>query len=152
MLDQGARSRACDININVLVYEHRTIATIARCHQAQPIPELLRETLLLVSGFQPLLRREYPDLQEVHAFLVRVVEFRMCDACAGRHALHLAGDDNGARADTVLVLQGALQYPRQNFHIAVTVLPKAAPGLNSILVDDTQWPIAHEFVVLVVAE
>jgi hypothetical protein len=81
-----------------------------------------------------------------------VIELRVRDAGAGGHALQFARLDHRAGAEAVLVLKRAFQHPRQDFHVAMAVRPKAAPGFHPILVDNAQRAVTHEAVVVVIAE
>src|SRR2546421_738601 len=71
---------------------------------------------------------------------------------AGAHALHLAGADDGAGPQAVLVLERALDDVRDDLHVAVAVGGKAPARLHPILVHDAQGAEAHVARVEVVGE
>src|SRR5438046_1003700 len=76
----------------------------------------------------------------------------MPDAGAGRHHLHLAGPNDRAGADAVLVLERAAEDVGDDLHVPVpmSVEPRARP--NAILIDDAQRPKAHVLRVVIMAE
>src|SRR5438876_1154402 len=86
------------------------------------------------------------------ALAARGVVLAVRHAGAGAHALHLAGADDGAGPQAVLVLERALDDVRDDLHVAVAVGGKAPARLHPILVHDAQGAEAHVARVEVVGE
>src|SRR5258705_5154944 len=103
-------------------------------------PALVRvlETLLLVARGDTESRRLDPDLQEVNARGLRVIEFAVRDAAAGAHALHIPGADHRARADGILVRELALEHIGDDLHVLVAVGRESGARDDAIFIDDTQ--------------
>jgi len=96
--------------------------------------------------------RQDPNLQQMHAFTARGIDFAMQHSRSCAHALHLAGANDGAGPHAVAMLELALEDISHDFHIAVAVRPEAASRLDPVLVDHPQRPEAHEFGVVIVRE
>src|SRR5262249_47252180 len=97
------------IQIDVLMDRHRSVAPVARTHQAEPAA-LVRgqERLLLVARLDAVAFRLDPNLQEMDGITLRVVELAVPNTGAGRHTLDIAGTDHRTGADAVLVFEGAV--------------------------------------------
>src|SRR5690606_10694345 len=93
-----------------------------------------------------------PYLQKMDRFIGRLVIFAMHDAGACAHALHVAIADGRSIAHTVRMGEFALQYIRNNFHVAMAVLAESAPGLLSVFVDDKQRAKASMGRIMIAAE
>src|SRR5687767_13263939 len=81
-----------------------------------------------------------------------MIELAVPDACAGRHALHVAAADHGAVAHAVAMLKLAFEHVRDDLHVAVAVRAEAFPRLHAIFIDDAQRPIAHVARIVVIRE
>src|SRR5690349_11809374 len=79
----------------------------------------------------------------MHGPVARGIEFAMRDARARAHALHVAGLDDRAVADTVLVRERALDDVGDDLHVGMAVRAKAGAGDDAILVDHAQGAEAH---------
>src|SRR3546814_8011331 len=89
---------------------------------AQPPAQFLRrERLLLVARREAGALGQNPDLQQMHRILVRGVILAVPDAGAGRHALHLAGSDDRAVAETVAMRERPIQHPGHDLHVTMRV-------------------------------
>lgn len=88
----------------------------------------------------------------MHRLRGRRVELAVPHARARGHVLQLAGPDNGAGAQAVLVLQLARQDVGQNLHVLVAVHAEAAARLHAILVQHAQRPKAHVSFIIIVRE
>jgi hypothetical protein len=110
------------------------------------------EALLPVARRRATDARQDPDLEQVHPLARRRVELAVRDAGAGRHVLNLARADHRAVAHAVLVLERALEDPRQDLHVAVRVRAEALAGLHEVLVDHPQRAEAQVRGVEVVGE
>jgi hypothetical protein len=108
--------------------------------------------LLLVAGRDAAHVGLDPDLQEVRALALGMVELAVHHAAAGAHALHVAGRDRHHVAHAVLVRQLALQHVADDFHVAVAVRAKAGAGRNAVFVDDAQVAPAHVRRVVIVGK
>ena len=76
----------------------------------------------------------------------------MLDSGAGAHPLHVAGPDDRAVAQVVLVLQGAFDHVGQDFHVTMGMGAEALAGVDDILVDHAQDTETHMVRVVVAAE
>src|SRR5262249_26108989 len=82
----------------------------------------------------------------------RMVELAVRDARARAHALHVAGTDDRARPQAVLVRERAVEDVAHDLHVLVPVRREAAAGLHAVLVDDAEVVEAHEARVAVPGE
>src|SRR5271156_2534537 len=108
--------------------------------------------LLLVAGRDTARRRRYPDLQKVNRLGFRMIEFAVRDSGAGAHPLRLAGSNDRAGAEAVLVLERAFENVGHDLHVAMAVRGKAGSRAHAIFIDDAQRAKAHLVRVVVVAE
>src|SRR5690242_17767675 len=67
------------------------------------------QRLLLIARRGPSLAWDHPDLKEMDGSIGRGIVFAMGDPGTGAHPLHLARRDDRAIAQTVLVLQAAIE-------------------------------------------
>src|SRR5262249_53549332 len=88
----------------------------------------------------------------MHGLGRRRVVLAVGDAGAGGHPLHLARPDDGAVAEAVLVLEGAIEHVADDLHVAMAVGAEALAGRHAVLVDHAQRSEAHVFRVVVAAE
>jgi len=157
-----ARDRVCharasieigDVEQRVLMQRHRAAASVGRGNQPQLPPPLLDgKSLLLVARRQAGPVRDDPDLQEMHWLDLRRIELAVLDAGAGAHALHLAGPDHIAIADTVLVLERAFENIGDDVHVLMAVAREAGARNDAILVDDPEAAKAHLRRIAIIAE
>ena len=96
--------------------------------------------------------RKDPDLQEVERLGGRGIDFAMPDAGAGAHDLDLAGSDLRLVAEAVAVLDRALEYVTEDFHVTMRVHREANPGRDDVLIDHAQRTEAHVGGVVVIGE
>src|SRR5271165_1629443 len=133
--------------------QHRAIAAVGRCDEAQPAALLSgRKSLLLVTRRQILLARLDPDLQEMHCLGTRRIEFTVRDARAGTHALHVAGPNARTIAERVLVREFAREHVAQYLHVPMRVRAKAGSRRNTIFIDDAQWTEFDELRIVVIGK
>src|ERR1700733_14473299 len=85
-------------------------------------------------------------------FGLRAVELRVRNARAGSHPLQLSGANYCARADAVLVFEGAREHPRKNLHVAVRMRPESGARRDAILVNYPQRAKAHEAPIVIITE
>src|SRR5437868_9164359 len=132
---------------------HGTVASVGRSDHAQ-LAELVlaRERLLLVSRLNAILFRQDPDLQQVNRIRFGSVAFAVADAATGAHALPVAGTDDRASAEGILVLDGALEDVGDDLHVAMRVRREALAAGDAVLVDDAQGSKTHVVAVVIFAE
>ncbi len=110
------------------------------------------EGFLVVGGLMAFAIGEEPDLVEVDGLGGGGVEFAVEDARAGGNALDFARAEDGAVPEAVLVLEGALENPGDNFHVTVRVHAEALPGGDAVFVHDAQGAEAHVVGIVVIGE
>src|SRR5258708_36418295 len=71
------------------------------------------------------------------------VVFAVADAGAGAHALGVAGADDGARAEAVLVFERAFEDVGDDFHVVVGVGAETLAGGDPIVIDNAEGAVAH---------
>src|SRR5258708_39621584 len=71
------------------------------------------------------------------------VVFAVADAGAGAHALGVAGADDGARAEAVLVFERAFEDVGDDFHVVVGVGAETLAGGDPILIDNAEGAEVH---------
>ena len=81
-----------------------------------------------------------------------MIEFAVPNARPGRHPLHVAGPDDRASTDTVLMFQCAFDDVRDDLHVAVAVGAKPRTGPDPVLIDNPQRAEAHVTGVVVIAK
>ena len=137
----------------VLLNPNGAVCAIRRCDHAQPAALLIiGKKLLLVTGRQSRARRQDPDLQEVHGFLVGSVILAVGYASSSAHPLDFSRLDNGSVAHAVLVAQSALEHVSDNLHVPVTVRWEASAWCHAIVIEYAQRSEAHEPRVVIVRE
>src|SRR5882724_9364057 len=105
------------VQAGVLVDGHGALASVWRRDQAQLAQLLLaRKSLLLISWLNAGLFRQDPYLQQMNRIGFRLVGLAVADAAAGAHALAVAGTDDRAGAERVLVLERALENVSDDLH------------------------------------
>ena len=80
-----------------------------------------------------------PDLQQP-AGNAAPIYFAVPHPAAGAHALHLTGPQHLGMAQRVAMVELAFHHHGDDFHVAVGMHPKAAPGGNGVVVDHPQGP------------
>src|SRR4051812_36142255 len=80
------------------------------------------------------------------------VELTMTDACAGAHALKLAGTDHPAAAGRVTMFERPLNDIRENLHIVVRVCAEPLTRRDEVFVDDAQTAEARITRIVVTVE
>src|SRR6266513_6455346 len=88
----------------------------------------------------------------MHRLRLRVVEFAVANAGAGRHDLHIARPDHRPGADTVLVLERAFEDIGNDLHVAMSMSPEALAWADPVFIDHPQCPEAHLLWIVIVAE
>src|SRR5439155_20619987 len=88
----------------------------------------------------------------MHGFAGRAVELGVRDTAARTHALQLARADLRAGSQAVFVFERPLKDPRQNFHVAVSVLAETLPRRDAVFVDDAQGTEPHVVRIVIVPE
>jgi hypothetical protein len=76
----------------------------------------------------------------------------VANSSAGGHSLHVASPQHVARAETVAMLQLAIENVGDDFHVAVAVRAEARVGRDAIVVDDPQRAKAHLLRVVMISE
>ncbi len=139
VLHRFAGSKNRGVEFIVLADFHGAVAPVRRSDQPK-FPALLglAEVFLIVSGLESLFFREHPDLVQMNRFRFRRVEFAVRHAGARAHVLHVARLDHRAVAHTVFMFQGAFEDVRDDFHVAVRVLRKAAAPCDAVVVHYAQ--------------
>ena len=107
---------------------------------------------MLVAWREALPLRDDPDLEEVNRLGLRGIELRVSDACARRHALHVAGPDQRARPKAVLVLERAFKDIGDDLHVAVRMRGESAARRHAVVIDDAQRAETHVLRVVIVPE
>jgi hypothetical protein len=74
---------------------------------------------------------EYPDLQEMQLFVLRVVELAVQDARSGGHALYVTRWYDGTVSHAVLVLDRTVDDVRDDLHVLVRMRAEALPGRDT---------------------
>ena len=92
------------------------------------------------------------NLIEVHGLVGRRIELAVADAGAGGNALELAGAEDRAVPETVLVFQGTREHVRDDFHVAVSVRAKPFAGSDAVFVDHPQRAKAHLRRIVIIGE
>src|SRR5216683_2804248 len=98
---------------------------------------------LHVGRLEPLFFRKHPDLVQVHRLRLGRVEFAMRHAGTRAHILHVTRLDHGPVPHAVFVLQSACQHVRNDLHVPVRVLRKAAPSRDAVVVHHPQRAELH---------
>ena len=76
----------------------------------------------------------------------------MADAGAGAHPLRIAGADDFAGAERILVFEPAVENVGDNLHIGMAMGGEAAARRQPVLVDDAQRSEPHEARITIIAE
>src|SRR5262249_57647980 len=92
------------------------------------------------------------DVEEAGGVRGRRIGVGVVDPGAGAHDLHLAGPDHRSSAEAVAMLELAVEHPGEDLHVAMRMGPEAAPGIDDVVVDDSQGAEPHVAGVVVVAE
>ncbi len=141
------------VEVGVGVPEEGVVAAIRGGDEVEQVRLLGDgEVALLVGGWDAGGFGEEPELEEVDRGGVRTVVLGVTDAGAGGHVLGVAGDEDAAGADGVLMAERAGEDPGDDFHFPVAVGAEAAAGLDDVLVDDAEVAEAHECGVVVFGE
>src|SRR5258706_3013351 len=93
-----------------------------------------------------------PDLQQMHGFILRRIEFAVLDSGAGGHVLHIPGTDHAAVAHRILVLQRAAEDVGDDFHVAMRMLSKTHARHYQVVIDDAQAAEARPLRIVIVRE
>src|SRR5215813_7001696 len=111
----------------------RATRAVGRCDETQS------PALLIVGNVRLLVTRRNagdigldPDLQEMHAFALRWIEFAVRDAASRTHPLNIAPLDDGTRADAVLVLELPFEHVSQDLHVAMAMRAEAHARLDAV--------------------
>src|SRR5258706_6795944 len=136
-----------------LVEANRSPAAVGGCDEAPlAAPGSVVATLFLVARSDAALARLDPDLEVMDRLALGGVVFRLRDAGAGPHALHIARPDHRAIAHRITVRELAFEHVAQDFHVAVAVRAEALARLHAVLVDHAQRSAAHVRGIVVVRE
>ena len=102
------------------------------------------------------LRQYIIDVVSVHGghfgASLGAVELTVTDACAGAHALKLAGTNHTAAAGRVTMFERPLDDIRENLHIVVRVGAEPLSRRDEVFVDDAQAAEAHITRIVVTVE
>src|SRR5262249_30723518 len=79
-----------------------------------------------------------PNLQQVDWVFRRRISLTVPHSGARAHALPVAGMNDGAIADAVLVGEGAFEDVRDDLHVAVRMHREPTAGCNQVLIDHPQ--------------
>src|SRR5215469_13482390 len=107
---------------------------------------------LLISGFQPFLRGDNPNLQEVHRLGLRRVVLAMADSCSGAHTLHFPNFDHRAGPRAVLVRERPFKHVSDDLHVLMRVRGKAGTGIHPVFVDESEFAETHMLRIIITAE
>src|SRR2546421_9501983 len=77
------------------------------------------------------------------SIVIRGVEFAVAHPTAGAHVLQVSGFDNRAVPHAVLMLQFPFNNVAEDFRIAMRMGAKPLPGLDNVVIDDTQRTKTH---------
>jgi hypothetical protein len=134
----------------VLMDGDGTITSGFARHQVQNAGRRILERLLRITRCHALGIRLDPDLEQMHGFILRGIEFAMLDALAGGHVLHVAGLDDAAVAHGILVFQLAAQDVGDDLHVAMRMRAETHARHHEIVVDDAQAAITHPVRIVVI--
>src|SRR5580658_9234704 len=88
----------------------------------------------------------------MRGILRRRIKFAVHDPRSRRHMLQLSGTDHCSGAHAVAVLQRAIQYPRQDFHITVRMHSKTFSRRHNILIQYAQGSELNVFRIVILVE
>ena len=113
---------------------------------------LRRECLLIMTGADIELPWEDPDLEEVDGVEMRGVVFRMLDAAAGGHDLHIPCTEDSFDAGAVFMSQGPFQGNGNDLHVLVGMGIESVAAFDHIIVEDAQGTEMYLFPVMPIPE
>ena len=80
------------------------------------------------------------------------IEFRVVNASAGTHYLHIAIANSGHGAHAVFVFQISFEWDADNFHVVMRVRTKAASCFHGVIIEYPEYAEVHSFRVVVIGE
>lgn len=149
----GAKRAGSQMKPGILVDPYPCIIRIWRQDLKKSILFIfLPDGNLVVAGCNVAFVREHPYLKEFDRFVGVLVVFAVLDAGTSAHHLDISFSDDGTISHAVVVLQVALQWDADDFHIIMRVGTEAHTPADGVIIQDAEGTEMHPLWVVVACE